>query len=357
MSARTLRRTADRQLVSRWIAIACKRSTPFSMRRTAWRLAAGFKRLWIDSGCRGPACRARRLFAPAEIGTGRGTAVAFAATRSIAHAALRITACTSNSNGTSARRQFEALTSGDPEKFDRCATERFDSRVLGCTTIRSDSTSRQTRERFALGLRAADPWHSGDMRRGSFGIGATLSVLGLAIACAGKSRETADDAAGGAAATGGSAATGGHTGGVNSEGGATTGGAPSGGSAGAAMSAVECVTADDCRLTEDCLWCEAKPVAEQATTPGPACDVTGCARLEVGPADVACKFGRCVLDVSCDGGQVTCKAAKPTPCAIAWKFAAISSVRRANNSSVAIAPVASVGSATLVAAAAARVKP
>ncbi len=60
-----------------------------------------------------------------------------------------------------------------------------------------------------------------------------------------------------------------HTGGVNSDGGAAAGGAPSGGSAGAAMSAVECVTASDCRLAEDCLWCEAKPVAEQTTTPGP----------------------------------------------------------------------------------------
>lgn len=51
--ARMLRRTADRQLLRRWIAIARDPLRPFSMRGTAWRLAAGFKRLWIDSGLSG----------------------------------------------------------------------------------------------------------------------------------------------------------------------------------------------------------------------------------------------------------------------------------------------------------------
>jgi hypothetical protein len=107
--------------------------------------------------------------------------------------------------------------------------------------------------------------------------------------------------------SGGNAGT--PSGGAAGEGG--VGGSAGGGAGGG--SARECETADDCVLFTDC--CSCMGLHEDATPP--YCDLvciqSRCSALQIGPGEVTCSFGRCVIDRSCNYSQVTC-GVMPEPC-------------------------------------------
>jgi hypothetical protein len=152
---------------------------------------------------------------------------------------------------------------------------------------------------------------------------------------------TTGGAATGGSTTGGSA-TGGNTTGGSTTGGSATGGnagmAPNGGqagspggAAGANMSGAagtsagtgaggmanggerECETADDCTRFTDCCRCEAVPVGAMTPVCERACTEDACRRAGIAPSDVTCRFGRCVLNRSCDHTEAMC-ATPPEPC-------------------------------------------
>ena len=107
--------------------------------------------------------------------------------------------------------------------------------------------------------------------------------------------------AGGAAAGTGGAAAG-------------TGGAAGTGALGGAAGAViptfgkECDTAADCVLVSDCCSCRAEARGALVSSCGATCAVDSCTSLGIGPHEVACTFGRCVLARSCVARAVTCPA-------------------------------------------------
>lgn len=114
---------------------------------------------------------------------------------------------------------------------------------------------------------------------------------------------------GGSAGQGGVAGAGGSLGGA---GGALGGSGGSGSVAGAGGGiGAECQTAADCQLVSDCCRCEAEPKG----TGVPACElfcvIDQCGSKQIAPEEVACVFGRCVIDRSCDRSRVTCKIAEP----------------------------------------------
>jgi hypothetical protein len=127
----------------------------------------------------------------------------------------------------------------------------------------------------------------------------------------------------GGSATGGSA-TGGNATGGNATGGSATGGSATGGGAGAAArgggagttptggvggsggGGRECESADDCMLFTDCCSCEAVPKGTSIVPCDLLCITDHCSALQIRPEEVACSFGRCVIDRSCDHANATC---------------------------------------------------
>jgi len=179
-----------------------------------------------------------------------------------------------------------------------------------------------------------------------------ITLLGLAApvtfaACGGDSTKneggndgssgTSGSPAGGTAGTGtsgkGGSGTSGASGasGTAGKGGSNSGSggtAPSGGDAGTAPNGGvggsagggsgggggrECETADDCVLRSDCCSCEAVPKSAEAPSCDLACGEEQCFARQIGPEEVTCSFGRCVIDRSCDHSRVTCDSL-PEPC-------------------------------------------
>jgi hypothetical protein len=196
------------------------------------------------------------------------------------------------------------------------------------------------------------------MKLAALSLAVFASVVAGLVACAGESKNgdgDEDSAGSGGSPEGGSSgaagsSTGGRggtgsggraSGGTTSTGGATTGGrggtspsggdagtAPTGGVAGAATGGVagaatggvggagigglgggggrECETAEDCILFSDC--CSCLGIVPGADTPecNLVCIQSRCMADQIGPDEVTCSFGRCVIDRSCDYAKVTC---------------------------------------------------
>ena len=117
---------------------------------------------------------------------------------------------------------------------------------------------------------------------------ALVAALGLAASSCGS---VEDDAGGGSGGTGGSAG--------------ATGGSSAGGSSGGS----ECTKASDCTLFDDCCSCESLASGESGLRCPADCVQGVCDRF--GVDRVACRNGRCVLDLSCDHSKVACRAAEP----------------------------------------------
>lgn len=135
----------------------------------------------------------------------------------------------------------------------------------------------------------------------------------------GGSGNAAGDAGDSGAGGGGNAGSGGSAGqgGVGGAGAGGVGGVPggsggSGNAAGAGGSGTECQTAADCQLVSDCCRCEAEPKRKaDAPVCEQLCVIDQCGSKQIEPDEVACVFGRCVIDRSCDRSRVTCKLAEP----------------------------------------------
>lgn len=132
------------------------------------------------------------------------------------------------------------------------------------------------------------------------GRGAAIAAAIMAIGCGGST--SGSTAADGGAGTGGGAGAGGSSGAGASSG---AGGAPTG---------PGCTSDADCTLVDDC--CDCVAIGEGEAAPpcgGGECFATRCSSLGVGPVTAKCAAGRCVLGVSCDKTQATCKML-PSPC-------------------------------------------
>ena len=109
------------------------------------------------------------------------------------------------------------------------------------------------------------------------------------------------------------------TGGVGGDAGSTTGGvggdagSTTGGTSGTGGGGRECETADDCEMFSDCCNCEAVPKGTALPTCDLLCIQDQCSALQIEPEEVACSFGRCVLDRSCNHALATCDSL-PQPC-------------------------------------------
>jgi hypothetical protein len=118
--------------------------------------------------------------------------------------------------------------------------------------------------------------------------------------------------ASGAAGVGGAVAGTGNASGNGGAGGNNGGtGGSFGGSAGANTSGAECDSDDDCQLVSDCCNCQSMPKGEPVFACGIVCVVTACEALQIESDEVACRFGRCVFDRSCDSKEVTCETVTP----------------------------------------------
>jgi hypothetical protein len=107
----------------------------------------------------------------------------------------------------------------------------------------------------------------------------------------------------------GGASMGGATGGVTM-GGTSPGG---GGAAGSTTtSGAECEVAEDCMLIDDCCSCSAAPKSDEITACGAVCIQSACSARGVPGVTAKCVAKRCVLDLSCNALEVTCKAAQPS---------------------------------------------
>jgi hypothetical protein len=93
----------------------------------------------------------------------------------------------------------------------------------------------------------------------------------------------------------------------------TTGGTSGAGQGGRAGGGRECDTADDCERFTDCCSCMGVPIGST----GPYCDLvciqSACEAQQIGPEDVTCAFGRCIIDKSCNHLLATCDEI-PEPC-------------------------------------------
>jgi hypothetical protein len=158
---------------------------------------------------------------------------------------------------------------------------------------------------------------------GSGGAGSTGGAGGSGMPAGGTGGSTGGSGGmtmGGAGGMGGSTGgSGGMTMGGAGGAGGSTGGAggttmPTGGFGGATggLPLPECDTADDCQYVDDCCTCEAAPTNFMRPSCDPAiqCLVTTCFPLTIGPQQVQCIAGRCVLDVQC-AGEVLCDGPAP----------------------------------------------
>ena len=153
----------------------------------------------------------------------------------------------------------------------------------------------------------------------SSGAGGTNSGAGGTNSGAGgSSGENGGSTSGG---RGGSGGKGGQAGGGDA-GSAPTGGAagtsPAGGASGAGQGGQagggrECDTADDCERFTDCCSCLGVPVGSTGPYCNLVCIQSACEARQIGPEDVTCAFGRCVIDRSCNHALATCDET-PEPC-------------------------------------------
>jgi hypothetical protein len=131
---------------------------------------------------------------------------------------------------------------------------------------------------------------------------------------AGAGAPSTGGAATGGSATGGSAgsASGGAAGGaaLGGSGGATPAGG-AGGSAGGG-DGHECETDEDCTMYSDCCTCAAVVRGTPGTPCERVCTLYECAARGIDRAEVACRFGRCVIDRSCNLDRVTCDDTAPS---------------------------------------------
>jgi hypothetical protein len=151
----------------------------------------------------------------------------------------------------------------------------------------------------------------GGTSAGKGGTSAGVSGGAGGVAGSGTGGRGGSGAAGQGGAVGGGAAGSGALGG--DAGTTTTGGAGGAGQGGQAGGGRECDSADDCVRFTDCCGCMALPVG----TAGPYCDLvciqSACEAQQIGPEDVTCAFGRCVIDRSCNHALATCDET-PEPC-------------------------------------------
>jgi hypothetical protein len=152
---------------------------------------------------------------------------------------------------------------------------------------------------------------------GQSGSGGTASGKGGSSGSAGASGSAGSSTGGrGGTGTSGTSGSGGAVGGDAGSvpTGGTAGTNATGGTAGAGGGGRECETADDCVMFSDCCSCEAMP---KGTAPPPTCDIVcitdHCTAEQIDRDAVACSFGRCVIDKSCDHSKSTCDSL-PEPC-------------------------------------------
>jgi hypothetical protein len=147
--------------------------------------------------------------------------------------------------------------------------------------------------------------------------GTNSGAGGTSAGVAGSSGETGGSTTGGRGGSGGKGGQAGGDAGSAPTGGVAgttpTGGASGAGQGGQAGGGRECDTADDCVRFSDCCSCMGVPVGSTGPYCNLVCIQSACEAQQIGPEDVTCAFGRCVIDRSCNHALATCDET-PEPC-------------------------------------------
>jgi hypothetical protein len=78
------------------------------------------------------------------------------------------------------------------------------------------------------------------------------------------------------------------------------------------MSGAECEADEDCMLHDDCCSCSAEPKDVKVPACPAICIQSACSARGIQGVSPRCVAKRCVLELSCDASEVTCKAAQPS---------------------------------------------